>query len=446
MKVREPQPQLSLQAVVDGLQRRSITANPEYQRGRAWKPDQQKLLVDSVLRGYPLPRFFFSLERVTDPLGNSANTLQIIDGLQRALAFGDYIQDKWPLLDPATSRSRFPKAIADGPCPWAGKRFSELSPEYQSQLLSLSLPIVVIDTFESSDELRDLFIRLQAGTALTRQQIRDAWPGAMSKYIERLAGKLTNRGRFDFLSRLDRRGSRRDDGDELDDPNHDGRQTAAQLLRLFMDRKCGLTAGGVDARALDDLYHSGTDFDPHGSHAVEFERLLGYAKVIVQDLAPQTTGRSKAKVSKLRLFTLFLTLIDLEAAPSVRVDRELERIARAFWTDSWPSPSTGGRPGKATSGATIDAHFRWFTDSVMRNAGLAHLDPRRLFNEAEKSVIWERAGGMCALCGKAMTLGEEEYDHVTPWIHGGPTTIDNGQAVHRACNRRRGQGELVQAA
>jgi hypothetical protein len=39
-------------------------------------------------------------------------------------------------------------------------------------------------------EIRDLFIRLQSGTALTRQQIRDAWPGNLGPYVERLAGKL----------------------------------------------------------------------------------------------------------------------------------------------------------------------------------------------------------------------------------------------------------------
>jgi hypothetical protein len=53
MRLRE-QPELTLATVVNGWQRHSITPNPEYQRGRSWKPGQQKLLVDSTLRGYPL--------------------------------------------------------------------------------------------------------------------------------------------------------------------------------------------------------------------------------------------------------------------------------------------------------------------------------------------------------------------------------------------------------
>src|ERR1035437_7941873 len=169
MKVNESLSALTMKNVVDGLRRRSITPNPEYQRGRAWKPDQQKLLVDSVMRGYPLPRFYFSVDQVVDPLGNQASVFEVIDGQQRIVSFKDFLEDKWPLLDPAKTLNKFPRAIAAAPCAWAGKRFSELTLDAQQQLTDLQLPVVVIDAFDSPDELRDLFIRLQAGTALTRQ-------------------------------------------------------------------------------------------------------------------------------------------------------------------------------------------------------------------------------------------------------------------------------------
>ena len=101
MRVLEPEPEMTVQTIVDALARKSITINAEYQRGRAWKPDQQKVLLDSVLRGYPLPRFYFSLDKSTDPLGNRTTSMQVIDGLQRLLALSEFFQDKWPLFDPA---------------------------------------------------------------------------------------------------------------------------------------------------------------------------------------------------------------------------------------------------------------------------------------------------------------------------------------------------------
>ncbi len=427
--------ELTLGVMVNGWSRHSITRNEEYQRARAWKPDQQKLLIDSVLRGYPLPRFYFCKDEAVDPLGNPAMSFQVIDGLQRIIAFADYMADKWPLLDPAKESRRFPRSIADAPCPWAGRAFSELAPEHQERLQTLPLAVVVIDSFDTTDELRDLFIRLQAGTALTRQQIRDAWPGTMSEYISRVAGKETRRGRFEFLSYLDRRGSRRDDGDELDDPYHDGRQTAAQLLSLFLDRRRGLGVTGVDANALDDLYHRETDFEPHGPLAVAFEEVLGYAKTIVQDRAYYTSAGTRTKVSKLHLFTLFLALTELAGAMDLRLDREVDKLARAFWAGRWPDPTSGLKVGKATSAATITQHLRWFEEHVVPTAAIARLDPRRSFNDAERAELWRLASGICSACSAPLVREEADFDHITPWIEGGPTAIENGRAIHRSCNR-----------
>jgi hypothetical protein len=70
--------ELPLTNVVEGWKRRSIRPNPEYQRGRAWSLDQRRLLIDSALRGYPLPRFYFSVEQAHDPLGNVATSLDVI--------------------------------------------------------------------------------------------------------------------------------------------------------------------------------------------------------------------------------------------------------------------------------------------------------------------------------------------------------------------------------
>jgi hypothetical protein len=422
--------------LVEGYQHHTIAPKPEYQRGLAWSKKQQQLLVDSVLRGYPLPRFYFALEEATDPLGNKTTAFQIIDGYQRILALSGYLADHWALLDPKKERATFPRAIADAPCRWAGKLFSDLSADLQSALRDTALPVVLIEQFDSPDEVRDLFIRLQSGTALTRQQVRDAWPGDVGPYIEGIAGKLQRQPRFEFLKRLDRRGSRRDD-DELDDPFHDLRVTAAQLLCLFVGRSLGGQIVAVDARALDDLYHSQTDFDPHGELTARFERLLNYCQQIIGDRAPLTAGGTKAKISKLRLFGLFLVLFDLEAAPDLRVDREVDRLADAFWDSAWWNQESGPRQGRATSRSAIAAYYHWISERVIPAAKLTHLDPRRFFDDNDKTELWGRSGGICAICQREMAQGSEEYDHITPWIRGGRTEVSNGRPVHKQCNRQR---------
>ena len=59
-----------------------LVVNSEYQRGDIWKPTQQKKLVDSVLRGYPIPLIYFHhIQQVA--AGLRSERLEVIDGQQR---------------------------------------------------------------------------------------------------------------------------------------------------------------------------------------------------------------------------------------------------------------------------------------------------------------------------------------------------------------------------
>jgi len=64
----------------------------------------------------------------------------------------------------------------------------------------------------------------------------------------------------------------------------------------------------------------------------------------------------------------------------------------------------------------------------------------RTFTSNQKNKIWNRADGMCQCCGDKLVpfSGEDnsfEADHIKPYSKGGLTTIRNGQALCRWCNR-----------
>ncbi len=59
MTIDRERTSLTVAAVTESWTNRAIRPNPEYQRGLQWKRPQQQLLIDSVFRGYPLPRFYF---------------------------------------------------------------------------------------------------------------------------------------------------------------------------------------------------------------------------------------------------------------------------------------------------------------------------------------------------------------------------------------------------
>lgn len=189
MRINETRESLTVSVVVESWKNGSTRRNPEYQRGQAWTETQQRLLIDSIFRGYPLPRFYFHVKKARDPIDNEVTALEVIDGQQRILALSAFSSDNWPLFDPKKDKVPLPKAIRALDAPWGGRTYSQLDDHLRHRFLTAELPVVLIEEFDSADEVRDLFIRLQAGTALTRQQVRDAWPGNVGPYVEGLAGK-----------------------------------------------------------------------------------------------------------------------------------------------------------------------------------------------------------------------------------------------------------------
>ncbi len=102
------------------------------------------------------------------------------------------------------------------------------------------------------DEIRDLFIRLQSGTALSRQQIRDAWPGNIGPYIERLAGKMDRTPTIDFSKFADKRGERLEDES---DPYIKHREFCAQFApHLCAPQLVNTTARATSGKKIAEHY------------------------------------------------------------------------------------------------------------------------------------------------------------------------------------------------
>lgn len=60
----------------------------------------------------------------------------------------------------------------------------------------------------------------------------------------------------------------------------------------------------------------------------------------------------------------------------------------------------------------------------------------RAFTHDQKRDLYFLAGGRCCIC--RVRLGPDWHaDHVIPWIEGGETTVENGQALCPTCNQRK---------
>ena len=260
--MKEPLPQDKLVGELakdfnDGV----LTANPEYQRGVVWDDTQIRMFLDSVLRRHYMPLIY--LRELP------GNRYEIIDGQQRINALWGFIYDKQvveskrksrakntdgfetsrrripQLFDPKMENSLFPKFLQEQDCAWAGKRFADFSSDLQQEFKRRSLTAVIIDG--DDEETRDMFIRLQGGTALEKQEIRDCWPGDFCEFVINIGGK-TSLGRegHKFFSEVFPRPS----------PNRgEVRQLVAQAFSLLLfrneygnDKFCSIQAETLDNR------------------------------------------------------------------------------------------------------------------------------------------------------------------------------------------------------
>lgn len=78
--------QYSIEQLIEMINHKSIDLHPSYQRNFIWSPKDQRLLIDSILKGYPLPSFFL--------FKTSDNNYEMLDGQQRAITIFKYYKNE----------------------------------------------------------------------------------------------------------------------------------------------------------------------------------------------------------------------------------------------------------------------------------------------------------------------------------------------------------------
>lgn len=371
--------------------------------------------------------------------GEVVKRYEIVDGQQRIRALDGYLADKYPLLDATDKKLRLPNRLRNLPALWGGKRFRDLSSELLEELEKTRVDVFIITDVANPDEVRDLFIRLQSGTALTRQQIRDAWPGAVGPFVEKLAGKLDRKPAIGLFGLVDKRGTRSEEERDYHDPD---RQFCAQLLCLFLARERDPGAEqSVGANDLDKLYHDNTDFPSDGPGAQRFEAILQHATdVLKYALAHSGVNslkkgtRFKKKFKKLDVIATVLLIQDLSRSPYMKLDTSFHRKLGSFLAqDKEAEPAAGGR---STSGPTIAKYYlEW--RKILPDLGI-RLDQKRVFDDEQKAEMHRRQDGKCSVCAEPIALEDGEGDHFPlAYTLGGPTILENGRLVHaKGCHPR----------
>lgn len=149
----------SLQSLSKDLEKQNITLKHKLQRPEGqWNLKKKSILIDSLLRKYPVNPSYGVVQ--------NDGKLAIIDGVQRLSTIRDYLNDEFALCKDMKSIT-----INGAEVNLSGLKFSKLSEDVQSELLSSELQIYRLSDCTEED-IREIFERQNAGKPLTSKLMR----------------------------------------------------------------------------------------------------------------------------------------------------------------------------------------------------------------------------------------------------------------------------------
>jgi len=142
----------------------------DWQRTEVWGVGKKQKLIDTILRGWQMPKLYVAL------IAEEPGCFYVVDGQQRLTAIHDFIDNKFSLPR---------KTIQE--LGLRGGYFKDLSTEHQDAITDHELQIDEIKG-ATLEEIKDLFLRLQQGMNLLGQEKLNAVYGGLRDYAASLAG------------------------------------------------------------------------------------------------------------------------------------------------------------------------------------------------------------------------------------------------------------------
>lgn len=435
-----------------------LRVNAEYQRGAVWSESQMRLLIDSVFRGYQMPLIYLRKEERMIRENELTKYYDIVDGQQRINALRSFVSgvvfqesrsgDRAkrpfkPLFNPLDKKdkTRFPIGLQDKQCDWGGKLFKDMDEGVREAFLNKEIAVAEMTCVAS--EARDMFIRLQGGSDLRAQEIRDAWPGDFCSLVLEIGGKpqMDLLG-HEFFPKAMQAKPESDRGKT--------RQLVAQLLMLFLEQKDRSRGHFVtlSLQALNAFYHRHSTMNLDSPEVKRFRSILD--KLAVLFGGRKSSPLAGHDVIHLVLFTDMLMdyyTPKWEDGLVAAFGKFAAKLREAKKHTELPVDKSKDLQGawnyfvktraNSDNSSTIRQRHEIYTRLMLKFLGdnAVEKDPQRGFANWQRELIYYRDKKLCHQCGGEVVWDDAEIHHKVPHSEGGQTTLDNGVLMHRQCHQ-----------
>ena len=145
----------SINDFVEWDTQKTLSLNPAFQRRAVWSDKAKSYLIDTILRGKPIPKIF--MRQIINPT-TKTSVREVVDGQQRLRTILSFVRDGF-----IVSKRHNPT--------FGGKLFSQLDPVDQTHFLSFELSVDLLVNLPNS-EILDIFGRLNSYAVTLSDQER----------------------------------------------------------------------------------------------------------------------------------------------------------------------------------------------------------------------------------------------------------------------------------
>lgn len=277
---------------------KKLVLTPKFQRRSVWIPKAKSFLIDTILRGMPIPPIF--IRQRIDPVKQRA-IREVIDGQQRLKAVLNYIGGEFPVM--AIHNDEF-----------GGKFYSDLPEITRTSFLGYKFTINVFEDISDNDVL-NIFSRINTYTVkLNAQELRNAqYFGLFKQMVYRLAHK-----HYSFWN-----------GNKILSESQTARMADAELVSELIIS----IMDGIQQTKDADINRYYKKYDDIFERRDEIEKKFSETITLIADILPTELPSLEFKRSPV-FYSLFVALYDAKfGLPNSDKDRikftasEIRRIA-----------------------------------------------------------------------------------------------------------------------
>lgn len=251
-----------------------LELSPKYQRNSVWNEKAKSYLMDTIVRGLPIPPIFM---RQSIDVATKRTYREIIDGQQRLRAITEFVDNRYPISKSHNER-------------YGGLYYKDLEEDVQELILDYDIFVEVIN--EKDDPvIYDMFARLNTNNCvLNKQEIRNSryW-GEFKVTVYNMAAEYRD---ILYKNKIfsDKQFSRMDDVELI-----------SILLNLFL---VGIES---DTPASIDKVYAKYDkqFDEYEEIKPKFDVVMRK----IEDIYNYLNGNVRCFTSKVYFYTLFAVLL-----------------------------------------------------------------------------------------------------------------------------------------